>query len=503
MNNYSKVIRQIEAKEEYALMKMCFYDIKANFITPGIMIKLFLFLLLPLASAGQTKYAARLDSFMQAEVRVNHFNGNVLIAKSGKIIYQKPFGYRNYNTKEPLINNSIFELASITKQFTAMAILQLMEKGKLTLADTLRHYFPELPYNNISIQHLLTHTSGLPDEVDVMAQYWDHKKVASNKDLIHVLASHRVPAHFQPGEKWEYSNTAYELLACIVEKVSGLSYAAYIRKNIFDPLGMHSSFATTKAVKSNSSIANYAYGFVYSDSLKKYVLPATIPEFDFVSYLEDTYGAGNISSTTSDLLKWDRALKQHRLLSKPTQEAMFSPQLQIDTASQRYYGYGVIIGANEIGDYVFHGGGWPGYNTMIIRYVKDDLTLIILSNNGANTMAISGALAYIVTDRSVELPYIHKAIAIDPTLLSHYTGKYKVANVPKPFMMELLTKEGKLYCHFGNAAIERELKAESTTKFFNDNVGQQVEFEVDSTGNVVKAFFIYGGMKKRMEKIKE
>jgi CubicO group peptidase (beta-lactamase class C family) len=467
--------------------------------------KLLIFLLLPLASTGQSKYAARLDSFMQAQVRVNQFNGNVLVAKSGNIIYQKAFGYRNYNTKKPLTNNSIFELQSITKQFTALAILQLVDKGNLTLQDTLRRFFPELPYRNVSIHHLLTHTAGLPDDVDVMAQYWDHKKVAANKDLIQVLASHKIAAHFQPGTKWEYSNTAYELLACIVEKVSGLSYADFIGKNIFDPLGMHSSFATTNAVKPKSSIANYAYGFIYSDSLKKYVLPTALPELDFVSYLEGTYGAGNISSTTGDLLKWDRALKQHSLLSKPIQDVMFSAH-SLDTALQRYYGYGAIIGENEIGNYIWHAGDWPGYSTIIIRYIKHDLTLVILSNNEAKTPAIaamSGALAYIVTDRSVVFPYTHKAIPIDTALLSHYIGKYKVPNGPKPYIMELLSKEGKLYYRMGNAAIEREMKAESTTKFFDENVDQQVEFEVDSTGKVLKAFHIYRSMKKQIKKINE
>lgn len=170
-----------------------------------------------------------------------------------------------------MTNNSIFELQSNTKQLTALAILQLVEKGKLTLQDTLSRFFSELPYRNIRLHHLLTHNAGLPDDVEVMAQYWDHKKVASNTDLIQVLASHKVPAHFQPRAKWEYSNTAYELLASIIEKVSGLSYAAYISKNIFDPLGMYASFATTNAVRPKSRIAGYAYGFIYSDSLKKYV----------------------------------------------------------------------------------------------------------------------------------------------------------------------------------------------------------------------------------------
>lgn len=178
--------------------------------------KFLILFLLPLASSAQRQDAQLLDSFMEAAVLVHHFNGNILVAKKGNVIFQKAFGYRNYDTKEPLDNNSVFELQSVTKQFTGLSILLLIEKGKLSLTDTLRKFFPELPYENVTIRTLLTHTSGLPDDLDVMSQYWDHKKVAFNKDLIHILASHNVPPHFLPGEKVEYSNTAFELLASII-----------------------------------------------------------------------------------------------------------------------------------------------------------------------------------------------------------------------------------------------------------------------------------------------
>ncbi|MEO6546486.1 MAG: serine hydrolase [Ferruginibacter sp.] len=465
--------------------------------------KLFIFFLLPLVSSGQRGYPAMLDSFMQAEVFVNNFNGNVLIAKAGNIIYQKSFGYSNYNTRELLDNNSIFELASISKQFTAMGILMLEEKGKLKLSDSLRKFFPELPYSNVTIQNMLTHTSGLPDYMDAMANKWDHKKIAFNNDVIDFLVSEKIPRNFKPGEKWEYSNTAYEMLASIVEKVSGHNYNDFMQKNIFTPLKMEHSrvYNTRRSLK--EIIPNYAYGFIYSDSLKRYILPDSLAETDFVIYLDGIEGDGSINSTTGDLLKWDRAIKNHTLLSEATQKQMLSPQSIMDTASKKYYGYGEMLGENEIGNYVMHGGGWPGYHTMLFRYIADDITIIILSNNESNSTMLAGTLAYLVTGRAVIAPYKHTMITIDTALLYKYVGKYLIPNVPNPTKMELMKKGGKLYCHYEKATTDVELKPESTTKFFNDKYGidQQIEFELDSLGKIAKAYIIFSGMKKEINKI--
>lgn len=465
---------------------------------------LFLFLLLPLASAAQRNYPLLLDSFMQAEVSVNRFNGNVLVAKAGKILYQKAFGYENFEAKEPLDNNSVFSLASVSKQFTAMGILILEERRKLKLSDSLRHFFPELPYHNVTIQHLLTHTSGLPDYMEAMANNWDHKKIASNKDVINLLATQKIPVNFRPGEKWEYSNTAYLLLASIIEKVSGLSYGAYMQENIFGPLGMTHSreYNTRRSLK--ETIPNYAYEYVYSDSLKKYVPPDGLPDLDFVIYLDGIQGDGTISSTTSDLFKWDRAIKNHSLLSGATQKKMLAPQSVMDTASKRHYGYGVMLGRNEIGDYAMHGGGWPGTHTMLLRYIKDDITIIVLSNNESNSTMLAGALAYIVTNRDVVVPYEHRVRPIDTTWLDKYAGKYLIPNVPNATKMELTKRDGKLYRRFEKATAEVELKPESNTRFFIDSPGAdwQLEFELNPSGNVAKTFVIVNGMKKKIDKIK-
>src|SRR5450631_255876 len=462
------------------------------------MIKILPFLLLPLTVLSQKDTSKLLDTYMRAQVEVNHFNGNVLVAKSGNILYQKAFGYSNYNTKVLLDNNSVFELASVSKQFTAMGILMLIEKGKLSFTDTLRKFFPELPYSNVTIQKLLTHTSGLPDYMDAMDQKWDHKNIAFNNDMIQFLAKEKVPENFSPGTKWEYSNTAYAILASIIEKVSGLSYKDYMYKNIFKPLEMsHSRVYNTRRSKKDT-VADYAYGFVFSDSLKRYITPDSLKAYDFVIYLDGIVGDGTINSTTGDLLKWDRALKNHALLNEAAQNQMFSPQSVMDTINKVYYGYGVTVGKDQFGNFISHSGGWPGYATNLARYIAKDFTIIILSNNESNAYNIGYAVAGILFDAPVVLPYVHKEIIIDTNSLNRYTGSY---HRDSTLRINIIKKVDKLYRH-REGTTDVELKPESNTKFFyGDRTDRQIEFETDQNGHVTKFWLINCGLKTEFDKL--
>jgi CubicO group peptidase (beta-lactamase class C family) len=469
---------------------------KTNFV----MIKILPFLLLPFTVSSQKDSSKLLDTFIRAQVEVNHFNGNILVAKSGNILYQKSFGYSYYNTKVLLDNNSVFELASVSKQFTAMGILMLIEKGKLSFTDTLRKFFPELPYSNVTIQKLLTHTSGLPDYMDAMDQKWDHKNIAFNNNMIQFLAKEKVPENFSPGTKWEYSNTAYAILASIIEKVSGLSYKDYMYKNIFKPLEMsHSRVYNTRRSKKDT-VADYAFGFVYSDSLKRYIIPDSLLSYEYVIYLDGITGDGSINSTTGDLLKWDRALKNHRLLSETVQNKMFSPQSLMDTTNKISYGYGVIVGRNQFGDFITHTGGWPGYRTVITRNLSNDATIIILSNNESNSDGIAQGITTILFGGNVVLPYIHKEVTVDTSILKRYIGEYKVSTDQ---IIDISAKDGKLY-RKRKGTPDIELKPESNTKlFYGDGSDRQLEFEIDEFGIVTKAWFINGGLKMVIYKLQD
>ncbi len=441
-------------------------------------------------------FAAKLDEFFTGQQKHYRFNGNVLVADKGEIIFQKSYGYANFDNQRMLNDTSVFELASVSKQYTATGILLLKDKGKLKLTDSLRQYFPELPYSNITIRHMLTHTSGLPDYESAMNKKWDRTKIAFNTDMIVFLAKEKLPVNFLPGTKWEYSNTAFAILASIVEKVSGKTFQKFLAENIFTPLGMRHSriYNTRRSLK--DTIANYAYGFVYDDSLKKHLVPDSVSDLKFVIYLDGIQGDGVVNSTTGDLLKWDRALKNHSLLGEVTQNEMLKGQELSDTLNKTYYGYGVSVGKNETGNFISHSGGWPGYTTFLYRNTDADRTIIILSNNNSNSPTLAGVLEKILLDSAVVMPYEHKEITMDSTALDQFTGSYKTT-----IEIKLERKGTKLFRALPNGS-SVELKPESANKFFyDDGSDRQIEFEMDAEKKITKAWFISFGVKTEMKKL--
>ncbi|MES1218739.1 MAG: serine hydrolase domain-containing protein, partial [Bacteroidota bacterium] len=238
--------------------------------------KLILLLLLPVSLIAQKDYPSLLRQFMTGQHDYFKFNGNILVAKGGNIIYQQDLGYADFNSKRLLNDSSVFELASVSKQFTAMGIMILKERKLLTYDDNVKKFFPDFPYDNITIRNLLTHTSGLPEYEDQFEKKWDHKKIAFNKDILEMLKQQKDTLFFKPGTKWKYSNTGFAILAFIIEKVSGKSYNDFMAATIFNPLGMTHTFIYNTRRSTHKIPANYALGFVYSDSLKRYILPDSL-----------------------------------------------------------------------------------------------------------------------------------------------------------------------------------------------------------------------------------
>ena len=439
--------------------------------------------------------AAKLDEFLSGQAAHYNFNGNVLVAENGKIVFKKSYGFADFDTKRLLNDSSVFELASVSKQFTATGILLLKDKGKLKLTDSLRQYFPELPYSNITIWHMLTHTSGLPDYEEAMNEKWDRSKIAFNNDMIAFLAKEKLPVLFAPGKKWTYSNTAYAILASIIEKISGQSFKDYMADNIFQPLGMHHTrvYNTRRSLK--DTIANYAYGFVYNDSLKKHFMPDSLPDFSFVIYLDGIQGDGVVNSTTADLLKWDRAIKNHTLLSEETQIEMLKGQAIIDTVKNSQYGFGVFMEKNDFGNIISHSGGWPGYTTFLARNADKDQTYVLLSNNSSNSPALCNTLQHIMAGKQVVMPYDHKEITMDSATLNQFTGRYKANNE-----ITLERKGTKLFRVLPNG-MSLELKPESATKFFyTDGSDRQIEFEMGADKKITKSWVIAYGVKTELIK---
>jgi CubicO group peptidase (beta-lactamase class C family) len=336
-----------------------------------------------LVSCGEKKsgdaYSAlrpRLDSLFAS---VTDFSGVVLVADHGKPIYHKAFGFRNFDTREPLDTASIFELASVSKQFTSMVIMILKKEGKLDYDDPLEKYIPGLPYPGVTIRHLLTHTSGLPDYQAVMDQYWDKTKVAGNEECIEYLMRYKPERRFGPGEKYEYSNTGYLLLASVAEKASGIGFIPFVRTRIFVPLEMTSTDLRTQAEK--AQLRNMAWGHLWVNERNAYVRADSMIQFDYGIWLGNRKGPGRISSTSTDLLKWDQALYQSRLVSDSTLADAFQP-MTLNSDSLSNYGFGWSLESHpNLGRVVRHSGSNPGYSTHIIRYIDANRTIILLCNN--------------------------------------------------------------------------------------------------------------------------
>ncbi|MBZ0247556.1 MAG: beta-lactamase family protein, partial [Cyclobacteriaceae bacterium] len=294
-------------------------------------------------------------------------------------IYHKVFGVRSFETNVPIELNDIFELASVSKQFTAMAIMMLQQEGKLQYDDPIEKYLPGLTYQGIAIRHLLNHTSGLPDYQAVMDEHWDKSKVASNPDILEYLKKYNPPKNFEPGEKYEYSNTGYVFLASIAEAVSGQDFIEFCKERIFEPLQM-----TSTAIRSNeekNNLSHLAYGHIYVADRKSFIRADSFPSSNYTIWLGGRKGPGRVSSTEADLLKWDQALYTDQLITQETLKEAFTPAT-LNNGNKSNYGFGwEIIPTSGAGKVVWHNGDNPGYKTIIVRYLDAGKTLIILNNN--------------------------------------------------------------------------------------------------------------------------
>lgn len=305
------------------------------------------------------------------------FSGVVLVAKDGKVQFYEATGKRRFETNEELKKTDIFELASVSKQFTTMVIMMLKERGKLNFDDPISKYV-QVPYPNITIRHLLNHTSGLPDYKSVMDKHWDKSKVAGNPEILEYLNRYAPPVLFQPGEKYSYSNTGYVLLASIAEKASGKDFIELSREWIFKPLKMRDTDIRTSEEKAR--IKNFAAGH-QKDESGKYVNANNFRSSDYTVWLGNRTGPGRISSTAQDLLKWDAALYTEKLVKKETLAEAFTGGT-LNNGNKVNYGFGWSVLTDKAGRrLVEHAGGNPGYITFIVRFIAEKRTIIILCNN--------------------------------------------------------------------------------------------------------------------------
>ena len=304
------------------------------------------------------------------------FSGVILIASEGEIIFTGVNGKRDFENNIPLMQSDIFELASVSKQFTAMMIMMCEEKGMLDYDDLVEKYL-DIPYKGITIRNLLTHTSGLPDYQKIMDENWDKSKVAGNLEIIEYLNKYHTQILFPPGEEYKYSNTGYVLLGSIVEKVTGKDFVEMSKKWIFEPLKMENT--SIRSNEEKKELDNLALGHK-KDSLDRFVNANKFLSSDYAIWLGNRKGPGRVSSNVFDLLSWDQALYTEKLVSKKTMEEAFSAYI-LNDKTPSYYGFGWRLNKDLKNKIVSHSGSNPGYKTRIIRLLDQKKTILILSNN--------------------------------------------------------------------------------------------------------------------------
>jgi len=321
------------------------------------------------------KVSHKLDSLLQRINKRHDFHGSLLVAKHGKVLYDNHVGYADFNKKETLNELSTFQLASVSKQFTAAAIMLLYERNQIELTDTVNKYFPNFPYENITIENLLNHTSGLPKYFWVAEHEWKQKKAPTNSEMMELLESTKAQRFFKPGRNFDYSNTGYFVLASIVEKVSGKSFSDFVNTNIFEPLDMNDSFVLSSENK--HTLENQLDGYRLYRGYRHLKINSTVNDA--------IVGDKNVYATSKDLFKWVHGLNSGKLLSKASLNLMYSKG---ETVHGRKvpYGFGLRINTKDQ-KMIYHYGKWNGFSTGLTQYQDDDLVVIILEHTSYKAMA--------------------------------------------------------------------------------------------------------------------
>ncbi|PWV47637.1 serine hydrolase [Chitinophaga sp. S165] len=421
-----------------------------------------LFLLGGLQYAHAQDPAAKLDTLLSAYSSLHKFNGTALVSQQGKILLNKGYGFRNTTDSSRNDPGTIFQLGSITKQFTAAIVLKLEEEKKLSLQDKVSKFFPDFPKgDSITVEHLLTHTSGIynytNDRTFMEAEVF---KPASRVKLMSLFKDK--PLDFSPGTKWNYSNSGYCLLGYIIEVAAHKPYYQVAREYIFQPLHMNNTGFDFKQL--NNKDKSTGYFFINEDSSK--VAPSVDSSVSF--------SAGAMYSTTGDLYKWHQAVQQYKILSKADWERTYTPQ-------KNNYGYGWNIDSIAGKRKVSHGGGIHGFVTTIIRVPEDDVCIILLDNASDRTIGkISESILAELYNKPYTLPKKRIAIPVPETILQQYTGEYDM----KPgFKIAIAVKDGMLTGQPSGQG-PATLYAEKEDFFFLNIADVQIKFTRDQKNEV-------------------
>ena len=311
-----------------------------------------------------------IDSLLTTSYKKGLFNGTILVAEKGRILYSGAFGYSNLKTKDTLSVNTPFQLASVSKMFTAAAIMLLKDKGLLDYDDDLRLYVPDFPTAGITIRNLLNHRSGLQNYIYVADNYWDRTKVLNNSDIPALFKNNYIKPFSPPNHHFNYCNTNYALLALIVENISGFSFPDFMKTFIFNPLKMRDSYIFSKSDNNFVPGSATGFSFYYRGGMKA----------EIHDYLDGVTGDKGMYSSVEDLFLFDQALYNCPFMKKSTVEEAFLPSPD-DNGKTKKYGFGWRIRISDDNKKeVYHYGWWRGFRTYYIREMSDKITVISLNN---------------------------------------------------------------------------------------------------------------------------
>jgi CubicO group peptidase (beta-lactamase class C family) len=421
----------------------------------------------------------KMDSLVSAYYKSGKFNGSVLVAQKGNILFQKGYGYSNAATRQLNDAQSIYQIGSITKQFTSAIIMKLQEEKKLSVQDRLSKYFPGFANGDkITIEHLLTHTSGLYN-------YTNDSTIMNNDVTRHYTAQQMIekfktyPPDFPPGTQWNYSNSGYSMLGYIIEKVTGKPYERVVREYILNPLGMqHSGFDFTNLADVHKT---KGYFILMGDSIK----PAPIVDSTLA------FSAGALYSTVGDLYKWERSITTSKLLKPASWNVIFTP-------FQHKYGYGWGIDSLYGKRITAHSGGIHGYASYIIRFPEEELVVIMIDNASHGPAKIARELAAIALNQPDTKPAVPKEITVDQKILRTYVGEYEL----QPGFTITISLDGKQLKGQATGQPAFDLFAEKENLFYLKVVDAKIEFVRNEKGAITDLILYQNGAAPKGRKIK-
>lgn len=427
------------------------------------------------------KKAYKIDSLLTLLNSQEQFNGNVLIREKDTVILKKSYGLANRKTKENLNENSVFELASLSKQFTATGIILLAREKKISYEDKVTDYFPELSFcNDVTIKNLLNHSSGIPEYFGLMMKNGDKSKTATNKDVIKVLSKNVDSLNFVVNDKFQYSNTNYLLLASIIEKVTKMNYADFMEKNIFEPLNLKNTFIYNRRYKPQN-IENYAYGYVLGDK-QNITLPDSLSYLNYVTFLDGIVGDGMVNSTINDLKKWDESITKYKLIN-PKEFEYLKKMDTLNNGEINTYSFGWRFNDSIMS----HSGSWPGYVNYISRNLISNDLIVILQNYDEIVLPVK-PIKEILENKSISVSY-KKEIQLDSSILKEYEGEYYDSE-DSTSITKLTVGNNALIFNSTNNPWDMPFYPDSKNTFFSKAPRMNIGFEFVEENGITKLFFL-------------